>query len=116
VERARTRLGGTAARSAAEGGQPKFLRGKGKTMTALMVVADQRAARTSAITADKILTLPAEDKPFNLLLIGGLTFGGVVLLLLVIQIFRGGGGRRRAAPRQPAPAQPGPPGAYGPPR
>ena len=109
-------MGGTAARSAAEGGQPKFLRGKGKTMTALMVVADQRAARTSAITADKILTLPAEDKPFNLLLIGGLTFGGVVLLLLVIQIFRGGGGRRRAAPRPVAPAQPGPPGAYGPPR
>jgi hypothetical protein len=115
----------------------KFLSGKGKKLTARLVVVDTRAYRTSAITADKILTLPAEKTPLNLLLIGGLTFGGVVLILLVIQIFRGGGGgsrRRRstAAPR-PAPAPPGPmppvgggygapppggppPGGYGPPR
>jgi hypothetical protein len=102
----------------------KFLSGKGKKLTARLVVVDTRAYRTSAITADKILTLPAEKTPLNLLLIGGLTFGGVVLILLVIQIFRGGGGGRRrrsaAAPR-PAPAPVGPiggppaPGGYGPP-
>jgi hypothetical protein len=75
----------------------KFLAGKGKKMSARLVVVDTRSYRTSAITADKILTLPATKKPLNLLLIGGLTFGGVVLLLLVIQIFRGGGrsSRRR---------------------
>jgi hypothetical protein len=96
---------------------PKFLRGKDKTMTALLVVADTRAARTSAITADKILELPAQDKPLNLLLIGGLTFGGVVLILLVVQIFRGGGRRPRSAPRPvAAPGPPQGPGAYHPPR
>jgi hypothetical protein len=108
---------------------PKFLRGKDKNKTALVVVADTRAARTSAITADKILELPAEEKPLNLLLIGGLTFGSVVLILLVVQIFRGGGRRRsrgRSAPKpvlgqyqgpQNPGGQPGgPPGGYGPPR
>ncbi|MBW2528690.1 MAG: VWA domain-containing protein [Deltaproteobacteria bacterium] len=83
----------------------KFLSGKGNKMNARLVVLDSRAYRTSAITSDKILTLPAEEKPFNLMLIGGLTFGGVVLLLLVIQIFRGGGRRRRggAPPAAPPP-------------
>jgi len=91
----------------------KFLSGKGKKMTARLVVVDTRAYRTSAITADKILTLPAAKKPLNLLLIGGLTFGGVVLILLVIQIFRGGGGsrrRRRGSAQRPM-APPGPMGA-----
>jgi hypothetical protein len=82
----------------------KFLVGKGTKMSARMVVYDTRAYRTSAVTADKILTLPAEDKPLNLWLIGGLTFGGVVLLLLVVQLFRGGGGgKRRAAAGHAAP-------------
>jgi hypothetical protein len=94
----------------------KFLAGKGKKMSARMVVVDTRSYRTSAITADKILTLPAAKKPLNLLFIGGLTFGGVVLLLLVIQIFRGGGrsSRRRGggggAPPAPVVAGQGPPG------
>ena len=82
---------------------PKFLVGKGTKMSARMVVYDTRAYRTSAVTADKILTLPAEDKPINLWLIGGLTFGGVVLLLLVVQLFRGGGKRRAAGPAPPPP-------------
>jgi hypothetical protein len=93
----------------------KFLSGTGKTMTARMVVVDTRSYRTSAITADKILTLPAEKKPLNLLLIGGLTFGGVVLILLVVQIFRGGSSRRRSRAAAP-PAPPGPGGGYPPPR
>jgi len=83
---------------------PKFLVGSGNKMTARLVVADTRSYRTSAITADKILTLQASQKPLNLLLIGGLTFGGVVLILLVIQIFRGGsGGRRRRGSSGAAP-------------
>jgi len=98
----------------------KFLSGTDKKMTARIVVLDSRGYRTSAITSDKILTLPAEEKPLNLLLIGGLTFGGVVLLLLVVQIFRGGGKRRRGGgpPAAPAPvvAGPGPPMVGGPPQ
>ncbi|MBI4705486.1 MAG: VWA domain-containing protein, partial [Deltaproteobacteria bacterium] len=39
----------------------KFLSGKGKKMTARLIVYDSRAHRASAITADKILTLPAEE-------------------------------------------------------
>jgi len=96
----------------------KFLQGKGSKMTARVVVVDTRAYRTSAITADKILTLPAEKKPLPLLLIGGLTFGGVVLILLLIQIFRGGGGGRgrrgRGSRGTPPPVVAGqPPGGYG---
>jgi hypothetical protein len=93
----------------------KFLRGTGKDLSAQMVVVDQRTKRTSAITADKIIELPAQKKPLNLLLIGGLTCGGVILILLIIQIFRGGGSRRR---RGSSPAAPPPvvaPGGYPPP-
>ena len=80
-----------------------FLTGSGSKMTARLIVVDTRSYRTSAITADKILTLQASQKPLNLLLIGGLTFGGVVLILLVIQIFRGGGNRRRGGRQGAAP-------------
>jgi hypothetical protein len=97
----------------------KFLRGTGKELTAQMVVVDSRSKRSSAITADKILELPAEKKPLNLILIGGLTFGGVILILLIIQIFRGGGSRRRgrtqaAPPPVVAPQYPPGPGGYPP--
>ncbi len=97
----------------------KFLQGKDGAMTARLVVVDTRSYRTSAITAEKILTLPAEKKPLNLILIFGITFGAIVLILLVVQIFRGGGGRRRgraaAPPPPPVVAGPPGPGGYGPP-
>ena len=90
----------------------KWLAGKGDKMSGRLVVVDTKAYRTSAITADKILSLRAQKKPLNLLLIGGLTFGGVVLVLLLINVFRGGGrGRRGAPPRAPMP--PPQPGAGG---
>ena len=73
----------------------KFLDGKGKSFFARMVVYDSKAKRTSAITQDKVLKLPAKEKPINYLLIGGITFGGVVLLLLLIMIILGGRGKRR---------------------
>ncbi len=97
----------------------KFLRGKEKDMSAQMVVVDSRTQRTSAITADSILELKAQKKPLNVMLIGGLVFGGVVLLLLLIAIFRSGGSRRRRGGSTPRPvvAQPGayrPPGPGGP--
>lgn len=89
----------------------KFLVGKGDNMTARLVVYDNQARRTSAITADKILTLRAREAPLPYLLIGGATFGGVVLVLLVVSVIRGGGGRRRgsaAVPPRPAMAAAGP--------
>lgn len=98
----------------------KFLSGKGDQMTARLVVYDNQAKRTSAITADKIITVKAKEAPLPYLLIGAITFGGVVLVLLVVSIFRSGGNKRRAgaspttAPRPVTPA-PGPmPGGYAP--
>jgi hypothetical protein len=79
--------------------------GKGDQMSARLIVYDNQARRTSAITADKILTLKAREAPLPYLLIGGVTFGGVVIVLLVVSIFRSGGGRRRGgvAPAPPKP-------------
>jgi hypothetical protein len=102
----------------------KFLVGKGETMTARLIVYDNQARRTSAVTADKLISLKARDAPLPYLLIGGATFGGVVLILLIVSIFRGGagGGKRRgsavAPPRPvvaggPAPAPMGGMGGMG---
>ncbi|MGK4006008.1 FHA domain-containing protein [Sorangium sp. So ce1036] len=95
----------------------KFLVGKGDQMTARLIVYDNQARRTSAVTADKILTLKAKEAPLPYLLIGGVTFGGVVIVLLLVSIFRGGSGRRRgataAAPPRPIVAG-GPPAPYAP--
>ncbi|AUX41436.1 hypothetical protein SOCE26_028480 [Sorangium cellulosum] len=103
----------------------KFLVGKGDQMTARLIVYDNQARRTSAVTADKILTLKAKEAPLPYLLIGGVTFGGVVIVLLLVSIFRGGGRRRGAAaappPRPivagggpgPFAAPPPPPGDFG---
>ncbi|KYF74601.1 hypothetical protein BE11_00485, partial [Sorangium cellulosum] len=66
----------------------KFLVGKGDQMTARLIVYDNQARRTSAVTADKILTLKAKEAPLPYLLIGGVTFGGVVIVLLLVSIFR----------------------------
>ena len=92
----------------------KFLVGKGKSMTARLVVYDSFAKRTSPVVEGKLVTVRAEDKPLNLLLIGGITFGGVVLLLLIVTVVRGGGKReRRSAAALPAPVVAGarpPPG------
>jgi hypothetical protein len=80
----------------------KFLVGKGEQMTARMIIYDNQARRTSAVTADKIVSVKAQEAPLPFLLIGGITFGTVVILLLVVSIFRGGG-KRRGAAGAPAP-------------
>ncbi|MSP25283.1 MAG: hypothetical protein EXR75_09000 [Myxococcales bacterium] len=100
---------------------------KKKTYQARLVVYDTKLNRTSAVTAESILTLAAEKKPLNYILIGAATFGGVVVLLLLLNLLRGaGGGGRRGAPQRPmtpgpgigGPGAPGgyPPPGYGPPR
>jgi hypothetical protein len=70
-------------------------------MTARIVLYDNQARRTSAITADKILTLRAREAPLPYLWIGGGTFALVVLVLLVVSVVRGGGGRRRGGVLRP---------------
>ncbi|WP_437801507.1 FHA domain-containing protein [Sorangium sp. So ce693] len=96
----------------------KFLVGKGDQTTARLIIYDNQARRTSAVTADKILTLKAKEAPLPYLLIGGVTFGGVVIVLLLVSIFRGGGKRRggtvAAAPPRPIVAGSGPPPPYAP--
>lgn len=82
----------------------KFLVGKGEKMTARMIIYDNASRRTSAVTADKIISLQAQEKPLNYLLIGGITAAGVMVILLLITAFRGGGRGRRAA--APPPARP----------
>jgi hypothetical protein len=98
----------------------KFLTGTGDKLTARLIIYDSHVKRTSPVTDGKVLTLPAEEKPLNLLLIGGLTFGGVVLILLVVGIFRSGSSRKRrgsgAAPPRPVVAGAGAapqPGGFG---
>src|SRR5262249_40934305 len=94
----------------------KWLAGKGDAMTARLILYDNQARRTSAITADKILTLRAREAPPPYLLIGGIAFGGMVLVLLVASIVRGGGGRNNRgavpvnAPRPIVAGGPPPPG------
>jgi hypothetical protein len=80
----------------------KWLTGKGDAQTARLILYDNQAKRTSAITADKILTLRAKEAPPPYLLIAAIAFGGMVVVLLVVSIVRGGG-KRRAAPAGAAP-------------
>ena len=84
----------------------KFLVGKGDTMSARMIIYDNQARRTSAVTADKLITLRARDAPLPYLLIGGATFGGVVLILLIVSIFRGGAGNKRRGGAAAPPPRP----------
>ncbi|MEJ7728860.1 MAG: FHA domain-containing protein [Polyangiaceae bacterium] len=84
----------------------KFLVGKGDAMTGRLIVYDNAARRTSAVTADKIVTLAARGAPLPYLLIAGITFGGVVLVLLVVNLVRGGGSKRRGGGGAAQPPKP----------
>ncbi|MBM4357421.1 MAG: VWA domain-containing protein [Deltaproteobacteria bacterium] len=82
---------------------------KKKSYSARLVVYDAKLGRTSAVTSDRVLTLAAQKKPVNYLLIGAGTFGGVVLVLLLINVLKGGGrGGRRGGGGAPRPMMPGP--------
>jgi hypothetical protein len=98
----------------------KVLHGSGNQAVVRLVVYDNQAHRTSGVTADSIIQLPAQAKPLPILEILGVAFGALVLILLVALIIRSGGRKRGAAP-PPAPvvagAAPGygaVPGGYGP--
>jgi FHA domain len=97
----------------------KLIRGSGDQAVAQVLIYDNKAHRTSGLTADSILEVKATSAPLPLMWIMGGAFALVVIALLVIVILRGGGKRRPAAsaPRpapvvagrhSPAPAGPEP--------
>ncbi|MFZ5895635.1 MAG: FHA domain-containing protein [Myxococcota bacterium] len=105
----------------------KILHGSGDQAVVRLVLYDNRARRTSGVTADSIVTLKGTTPPLPLLLILGSLFGVVVLALLVVVVLKSGGRKRGGAGSPPlapvvaggAPApgmaQPYQPPAYAPP-
>ncbi|HTQ06981.1 MAG TPA: FHA domain-containing protein [Polyangiaceae bacterium] len=90
----------------------KILWGSGDQALVRMVVFDNRAHRTSGLTAETILSLKGSSPPLNLMLILGAAFGAVVIALLVVVIAKSGGKKRGTpAPVAAAPAY-GAPGGY----
>jgi hypothetical protein len=81
--------------------QDKLLSGSGGSTVARLVVYDNKAHRTSGVTASTVLTLRAKEKSLPLLLIIGGAFGAVVVALLVVIVFRGG--KKRSGTPAPAP-------------
>ncbi len=99
----------------------KVLEGSGEATVARILIYDNGARRASGRDEQTILTLKAEKKPFNLLLILGIAGAVIVLLLLFLVLLRGGGGPKGkrskggSAPLAPIVAGGHNPGGYGPP-
>jgi hypothetical protein len=96
-----------------------ILHGSGDQAVVRIVLYDNRAQRTSGVTADTIIQLKGGTAPLPLLWILGGSFGLVVLALLVVVILRSGGKKRPAGGAGLAPVVAGPspgpiaPGGYG---
>jgi hypothetical protein len=80
----------------------KIVHGSGPRALARLVVFDNKASRTSGVTADSILELKATTAPFPVMWALGGMFAITVLALLVIVLLRGNG--RKRAPGAPGPA------------
>jgi len=93
----------------------KLLSGSGGSTVGRLVVSDNKAHRTSGVTATTVLTMHARAKSLPLLLIIGGAFGVVVIILLVLIVFRGG--KKRSGSPAPTPmvagGAPYAPAAYG---
>jgi hypothetical protein len=74
----------------------KILVGSGSQAVVRLVIFDNRAGRTSGVTADSVLQLKGRTAPLPLLLILGALFALVVIALLLVLMLRGGS--RRAKP------------------
>lgn len=81
----------------------KILWGSGDQALVRLVVYDNRAHRTSGLTAETILSLKGTTPPLDLMLLLGAAFAAVVLALLIVVIVKSGGKKRGA----PAPAAAG---------
>jgi hypothetical protein len=109
----------------------KILHGSGDQAVVRLVIYDNRAHRTSGVTADSILQLKGTTAPLPLLLILGSLLGVVVIALLVVIVLKSGGKKRGGTQQNaplapvmagggayggaPAPYAPGPPPGYAPP-
>ncbi len=82
----------------------KLVRGSGDSAVAQLLIYDNKAHRTSGLTAASILEVKATSAPLPLLWIFGGAFGLVVIALLVVVLLRGGKGRRPAPAAAPRPA------------
>jgi hypothetical protein len=92
----------------------KILHGSGDQAVVRLVLFDNKAARTSGVTADSIVQLKGTTPPLNLMLILGSAFALVVVLLLLVVILRSGGKKRPAQPAPVGGGYGGPPGGgYG---
>jgi FHA domain len=83
----------------------KIIHGAGARGVARLVVFDNKASRTSGVTADSILELKATTAPFPLMWALGGSFAVTVIALLLVVLFRGNG-KRRPAPGGSAPKAP----------
>lgn len=96
----------------------RILEGAGEAAVARLVVYDNKAKRASGYDEKTVLTLKAQKKPFNWLLILGIAGGVVVVGLLLVVLLRsggggGGGGKRGRSAAPPAPVVAAPPYAGG---
>lgn len=89
----------------------KIIHGSGSRAVARLVVFDNKASRTSGVTADSILELKATTAPFPLMWALGGMFALTVIALLLVVLLRSGG-RRRAVAATAAPARGGRVPAY----
>jgi hypothetical protein len=83
----------------------KIIHGAGARGVARLVVFDNKASRTSGVTADSILELKATTAPFPLMWALGGAFAVTVIALLLVVLLRGNG-KRRSAPGGSAPKAP----------
>ena len=86
----------------------KLLHGSGAQAVVQLVIYDNKAHRTSGVTADSVIQLKGTNRPFPLEWVLGGVLGIVVIALLLIVVLRGTS--KKAAPRPPAPVVAG----YGP--
>jgi hypothetical protein len=102
----------------------KILAGSGDQAVVRLVIYDNKAHRTSGVTAATIIQMKGSTAPLPLILILGSLFGLVVVALLVIVIARSGGKKRPGGggpmpvgygppPAQPGYGQPAAPLGYG---
>ncbi|HVW25162.1 MAG TPA: FHA domain-containing protein [Polyangiaceae bacterium] len=85
----------------------KIVHGSGDGAVAQFLIYDNKAHRTSGLTASTILEVKATSAPLPLLWIFGGAFALVVIALLVVVLLRGGN-RRRTAPTPAAAPRPAP--------
>ncbi len=85
----------------------KILHGSGDQAVVRLVIYDNKAHRTSGVTAANIIQMKGSTAPLPLLLILGSLFGVVVVALLVVVIVRSGSKKRPGGGGGPMPVMAG---------